>query len=295
MNCKDEQANTGMLILEARAKINLTLDVTGVRDDGYHLVRMIMQSVALHDTVILTARKEPGLALRTDSGAVPADGTNLMWKAADRMIRTFGIREGLDMELQKRIPVAAGLAGGSTDAAAVITGINTLFGLGLDREELMRFALPLGADIPYCILGGTALAEGIGEVLTPLPPMPRCPILIARPDVEVSTGRVYRTLDQTPVLRHPDTEKALRALREGQLPLLAESMENVLEQVTAAAHPEITGIRRQMLETGALGARMSGSGPTVFGLYPDRQSAEAAMQALRQTGAAAQICLTEPF
>ena len=282
------------MTLEARAKINLTLDVTGVRDDGYHLVRMIMQSVKLHDTVQLTARKEPGLSLRTDSPAAPADSSNLMWRAAELLMKNCGIRAGLDMELQKRIPVAAGMAGGSTDAAAVLTGMNELFSLGLSQEELMRLALPLGADIPYCIMGGTALAEGIGEILTPLPAMPACTILVARPDIEVSTGSVYRALDAKPVIRHPDTERALQALQDQSLPDLAGCMENVLEEVTAASRPVITEIRERMLEAGAVGARMSGSGPVVFGLFEERNAAEASLEQLRNADMSLQLYLTEP-
>ena len=287
--------NTGSVTLEARAKINLTLDVTGVRDDGYHLVRMIMQSVKLHDTVSLTAREEPGLTLRTDSPAAPADSSNLMWRAAELLMQKCGISQGLDMELQKRIPVAAGMAGGSTDAAAVFVGMNELFSLGLSREDLMRMALPLGADIPYCIMSGTALSEGIGEILTPLPPMPACTILVARPDIEVSTGSVYRALDARPIARHPDTERALQALREQSLTDLAACMENVLEEVTAAEQPVITEIRACMLDAGAEGARMSGSGPTVFGLYKERSAAEAALEKVRESGLASFVCLTEPF
>lgn len=294
MNCKDEAGKNTSLTLDARAKINLTLDVTGVREDGYHLVRMLMQSISLHDTVTLTVRETPGISLETDSRAIPADSSNLMWKAAERMFSVCGISPGLDMKLQKRIPAAAGLAGGSTDAAAVMLGINRLFRLGLSREELMRLALPLGADIPYCILGGTALAEGIGEILTPLPEMPACTILLARPEIEVSTGWVYRTLDSTLVLRHPDTGEALQALREGQLSRLAACMENVLEQVTVPAHPVVEEIRRQMLESGALGARMSGSGPTVFGIFSDKAAARTALETVQQAGLAAQAMLAEP-
>lgn len=282
------------MTLEARAKINLTLDVTGVRDDGYHLVRMIMQSVKLHDTVQLTAREEPGLSLRTDSPAAPSDSSNLMWRAAELLMKNCGIRAGLDMELQKRIPVAAGMAGGSTDAAAVFTGMNELFSLGLSQEELMRLALPLGADIPYCIMGGTALAEGIGEILTPLPAMPACTILVARPDIEVSTGSVYRALDAKPVIRHPDTERALQALQDQSLPDLAGCMENVLEEVTAASRPVIGEIRERMLEAGAVGARMSGSGPVVFGLFEERNAAEASLEQLRSADMSLQLYLTEP-
>ena len=285
----DTATDKNTRILHPRAKINLTLDVTGRRADGYHLVRMIMQSVTLCDTIYLTARPEPGITLETDSPSIPADEHNLMWKAADKLIRTCGIREGIHMRLEKKIPAAAGLAGGSTDAAAVFTGMNDLFQLGLSREELMRMALPLGADIPYCILGGTALAEGIGEQLTPLPAMPACAILLARPDIEVSTPWAYRTLDDTEVIRHPDTEKMLGALKAGSLTDLASGLENVLEQVTAARYPVIEDIRQHMLACGAIGARMSGSGPTVFGIYKDKKEAASAAEELQRSTLAKEI------
>ncbi len=287
--------NSDCVTIRARAKINLTLDVTGVRADGYHLVRMIMQSVALHDTVRLTAARESGLRLRADSAAVPADSTNLMWRAAELLIKTCGIRSGLDMELRKRIPVAAGMAGGSTDAAAVFVGMNELFSLGLGREELMRLALPLGADIPYCIMGGTALAEGIGEILTPLPDMPACSILIARPDIEVSTGSIYHALDRQETVRHPDTDRALLALKDHSLRDLAGCMDNVLEDVAAGKWPVITEIRHFMQAHGAVGACMSGSGPTVFGLYTEKAAAENALEKLRDAGLASVLHLTEPY
>ncbi len=276
--------NTRRVTRAAHAKINLTLDVTGRRDDGYHLVKMVMQSVGLHDDVTV-AVSDGGQALRgvtlaCGGSGVPEDERNLAWRAAALFYQTTGIAGGCAIRIEKRIPVAAGLAGGSTDAAAVLHALNGLHGAGLTLEQLCEMGLRLGADVPYCLRGGTMLAEGIGEALCPLPAMPHAWVVLCRPPFEVSTAQAYRQLDSAVLLRRPDTDGMLRALRRGSLADMAGLMCNVMERQTAALHPEIGQIRSALCENGALGALMSGSGPTVFGLFDGKAQAERAAEAL---------------
>lgn len=283
------------LVLHAYAKINLGLDVIGKRPDGYHEVRMIMQTIKICDEVTLTRKKEPGIRLEMNPAILPVNAENLAYRAAALLMEEFQIREGVLITLKKVIPVAAGMAGGSSDAAAVLRGINTLFGLGLSDGELCRRGVRLGADIPYCIIGGTMLAEGIGEALTPLPKMPRTPLVIAKPAAGVSTGEVYRRLDAGKVLMHPDIDAVMEGLRRQSVKIIAENLGNVLEAVTIPAHPEIAEIKDVMIEQGALGALMSGSGPTVFGLYESCEQAKRAKEALAQTQLAKELFVTETY
>lgn len=299
------------LKLRAHGKINLGLDVTGRREDGYHLVRMIMQSVGLYDTVELTAEKTPGIRLETSLPFLPVDETNLAYRAAKLLMDEFDVREGVHIRIGKFIPVAGGMAGGSSDAAAVLHGINRLFSLGVDRKGLMERGLKLGADVPFCVLRGTALAEGIGEVLTSLPPMMPCPILIAKPGFSVSTREIYTKLDsvmpaaedhspeaQAFRAMQPDTEGLIRALHEQNLEMLLDSMGNTLECVTSPMHPEIHRLEERMVALGAVRAMMSGSGPTVFGIFTDPEKAKAALEVLRaeaETLQVKQVYLTEPY
>lgn len=267
------------------AKINLVLDVTGKRADGYHELRMVMQTVKLFDTLefaksegvsiqTISAKKEKeGYSEEEFSNAIGSPEKNLAYRAVCQLRDAFGITEGIDITLNKRIPIAAGLAGGSTDAAAAFEAANELFGLGLSKEELMEQAVKLGADIPYCIQKGTALAEGIGEKLTPLPKLPECFFLLVKPDIEVSTKWVYQNLKINEIQRHPDVEGMMGAIREGNLKKIASGMENVLEQVTENKYSIISTIKYEMRRNGALNALMSGSGPTVFGLYANMESA----------------------
>ena len=280
------------LYLKARAKVNLGLDVTGKREDGYHELRMIMQTVNLFDRIKLTATRTPGIRIQTNLRYLPVNETNLAYRAADLLAREFSIKEGIFIDLYKHIPVAAGLAGGSSDAAAVLRGMNTMFSLGLTQEELMERGVRLGADVPYCIAGGTALAEGIGEKLTRLKPPPACHVLLAKPDIHVSTKYVYTHLDLASVREHPPIDRQLAALEEGDLESLAACMGNVLETVTVRAFPVIEEIRAAMLDGGALGAMMSGSGPTVFGLFENEADAQKIADCLREKGSARQIYLT---
>lgn len=276
--------------LAAYAKINLGLDVVRRLENGYHEVKMVMQAIGLHDTLRLEKAKE-GIVLFTDSAEVPNDESNLAYKAARLLKERCGVTEGIAIHLQKRIPVAAGMAGGSTDAAAVLKGMNRLFSLGLSERELCDMGVRLGADVPYCIMGGTALAEGIGEKLTALPDAPDCHVLVAKPPVGVSTKYAYENLKLCGI-RHPDIDGMVSAVREGSLAGIVSRMENVLESVTEKEYPIIAGLKRLMEKNGARKALMSGSGPTVFGIYDDREEAEKAAKELSGMEAGVQTAVT---
>ena len=278
--------------LKARAKINLGLDVLGRRENGYHDVRMVMQSVYLYDNVRLEAREEPGIELSSNLYYLPDDSGNIAYKAAQMMIEEFHLEGGVRITLDKHIPVAAGMAGGSSNAAAVLFGMNRLFGLELTRQELMERGVQLGADVPYCILRGTVLAEGIGEKLTVLPSIPKCAVLIAKPPVSVSTRVVYEALDSKEIVKHPDIDGLIRALEEGSLKHAAACMGNVLEDVTILKYPVIREIKQEMMEAGALNAMMSGSGPTVFGLFENKIKARNAQERIRRKALAKQVYVT---
>ena len=278
--------------LRALGKINLGLDVLGRRENGYHDVRMVMQTVYLYDLITLKKKEEPGIELTTNLSFLPVNENNLAYRAAKLLMDEFGLPGGLLIRLEKHIPVAAGMAGGSSNAAAVLYGMNRLFSLGLTEKELMERGVTLGADVPYCILRGTVLAEGIGEILTPLPPMPRCQILLAKPPVNVSTRMVYEKLDACQIVNHPDIDGLIRGLQDQDLGKVASSMGNVLEEVTIGEYPVIDEIKRIMRESGVLNAMMSGSGPTVFGIYADRAKARAAAARIREQKLAKQVYVT---
>ena len=280
-------------IIEAHAKINLGLDVTGRRKDGYHLVRMIMQELELHDTLYIKKKQHPGVQLETDAPGLAADRSNLIVRAAELILETHAPGKGLQIRLEKRIPLAAGLAGGSADAAAALRGINTVLELGLEKTELCRLGVQLGADIPYCIMGGTALSEGIGEVLTPLPDLPCCYIVLGKPQEGMSTAEAYRELDAMADIRHPDIDGQIRALQEGDLAGVVARLGNVLEPVTVSRQKEVNTIRNILLEAGAVGARMSGSGPTVFGIFTEEEKAQKACSVLKEEPSR-EVILTTP-
>lgn len=263
------------------AKINLGLDVVKKRPDGYHEVRMIMQTIRMYDQIDLEISKEPGIHVQTNLPFLPCDESNLTYKAAKLLMDEFEIQQGVSIDLKKFIPVAAGMAGGSTDAAAVMVGVNRLFHLGLTQQELMKRGVKIGADVPYCIMRGTALAEGIGEILTPLPPMPACHLLIGKPAVNVSTKFVYTNLRADEITDHPDIDGMIEAIRMADLHGIVSRMENVLERVTIPEYPVIDEIKKHMKKHGALGALMSGSGPTVFGVFDDVEKAKRAAAELR--------------
>ena len=269
--------------LKAYGKINLGLDVLRKRDDGYHEVRMIMQTVGLYDRIDIIYRDEPGIEVETNLYYLPNNENNLVHTAADQLLKEFQNPHGVHIKLKKFIPVAAGMAGGSSDAAAVLFGVNKMFGLGLTMEGLMKRGVRIGADVPYCVMRGTALAEGIGEVLTPLPPMPQCQVLIAKPGISVSTKFVYDNLHANDLRpeQHPDIDGMIEAIKNRDVQLLASRFGNVLETVTIKEYPVSEKIKDVMKEYGAAGAMMSGSGPTVFGLFTSPRAAQEAHEVLR--------------
>ena len=294
--------------IKAYAKINLSLDVTGRRDNGYHDVRMVMQSINLYDELTIcrvpcneteggndALDKNGRITIESDTTAVPLNEDNLIYKAAKLIMDECGIKDGVRIVLKKNIPVAAGMAGGSTDAAAVFKGMNSLFELGLEQERLCAMGVKIGADVPYCIMGGTALSEGIGEILTPMRAMPGCIILIAKPDISVSTGYVYTAFDSLKEKMHPDVDAMISAIDLGDIREVSKLLGNSLEGVTQEEYPIIKEIKQIMLGNKALGALMSGSGPTVFGLYDDRVQAEETAKMLRQLSGIKDIFVTEPY
>lgn len=281
--------------VKALAKINLGLDVTGIREDGYHMVRMIMQTIDLYDWVTIEKMRKPGIKLETNLNFLPADEHNIAYKAAALLQERFPQIGGVSLKIRKCIPVAAGMAGGSTDAAAVLFGMNRMYELGLKKSQLMELGLKLGADVPYCILRGTALAEGIGEKLTRIDPMPDCYILIAKPSVSVSTGLVYQKLDALEQPYHPDIDGIMDAIREQDLKQMCDCMGNILEYVTIPMHPQITTIKEKMLELGAMATMMSGSGPTVFGIFEDEEKVKLAKEKIKETDIARQVYVARPF
>ncbi len=277
---------------QAYAKINLSLDVLRRREDGYHELRMVMQTVDICDDLMIERTDEPGIEIRTDREELPVNGDNLIYKAAELLFGEKGIRQGVRVTLTKRIPIAAGMAGGSADAAAAMHGLNELFGMGYSLEELQRLGVKLGADIPYCLAGGTMLSEGIGEILTPLPAPPACFLVVAKPDLNVSTAFVYGNLHADSLPYHPDVDGMVEALRAGSLKGITDRMGNVLETVTAKKYPVIEQIKGLLRDQGAENALMSGSGPSVFGVFTQRGQAEAAARAVADRGLAGQIFVT---
>ena len=275
--------------LKALAKINLGLDVLGRRENGYHDVRMVMQTMYLYDNITLQKIEEPEIQLKTNLHFLPLDDKNIAYKAAKMLMEEFQIPGGIRITLDKHIPVAAGLAGGSSNAAAVLVGMNRMYDLGLSEQNLMDRGVKLGADVPYCIMRGTVLAEGIGEILTPLDPLSKCYILVAKPTVSVSTKTVYEKLDSHEIEDHPDIDGILEGLKNADLKKVASSMGNVLERVTVDDHPIIEDIKKVMKENGALNAMMSGSGPTVFGIYEDKKLAKQAQQKIKKEGLTNQV------
>ena len=278
--------------LKALAKINLGLDVLGRRENGYHDVRMVMQSIYLYDEVKLEKTAEPGITTVSNLSFLPTGDGNIAYKAARLLQEEFQITEGIKITLNKHIPVAAGLAGGSSNAAAVLFGMNRMFRLGLSQKDLMDRGVRLGADVPYCIMRGTVLAEGIGEKLSVLPAMPKCTVLIAKPPVSVSTKVVYEALDAKEITEHPDIDGIIEGLKNNSLKQVAACMGNVLEDVTVPMHPVIDQIKQEMKSAGALNAMMSGSGPTVFGLFESRADAREAQRRIREKSLTRQVYVT---
>lgn len=281
--------------LRALAKINLGLDILGKREDGYHEVKMIMQTIQMYDVLELHKKKEPGISLTVNVSFIPTDERNLVYRAAAMLMEEFHVQEGLSIRLDKFIPVAAGMAGGSSDAAAAFVGVNRLFHLGLSQEELMERAVKVGADVPYCIMRGTALAEGIGEKLTALPPVPPCYVLVGKPAVSVSTKMAYENLNLETIKKRPDIDGMISDIENGNLMEMTEKMANVFEPGIIREYPVIQQIKDFMEENGALRAMMSGSGPTVFGIFDDKEKMERAAEGLRAGGLAKTVFSTEVF
>ncbi len=289
-----------MVLKKAYAKVNLGLDITGRRDDGYHMVRMIMQSLNIYDELTFEMSDDPEINISPageNDNNLSLGKDNLIYKAAERISQIAGYKGGINITLKKNIPIAAGMAGGSSDCAATLKGVNELLGAGLTEEQLRDIGVKLGADVPYCIMGGTALSEGIGEILTPLPPLPTCIFVVAKPAVSVSTAEAYggydRLAEERPDLVHPDIDGQVEALKNGDLKGLTDRFLNVLEYVTAEKYSEIRELEEMMKNAGALNAMMSGSGPTVFGIFDSEEKALKAVSMIDSSGLAKQLFRTE--
>lgn len=263
-------------ITKSYAKINLTLDVLNTLPNGYHEVRMIMQTLNLFDYIVLDKQK-CGISLSTDKTLLPNDRGNIAYSAAELFFKETGVHGGIKINIQKNIPIAAGLAGGSSDAAAVLCALNLLYDTNLTDEKLAELGLKLGADVPFCIFGGTQLAEGIGEKLTSLSSLTQMPVVLIKPSCEISTADIYSRIDTSENLSHPDTEAALNAINASDYETLFSHMSNIMENVTAELYPEIHSIKEQLTALGAKAALMSGSGPTVYGIFTDNAAAKKAI------------------
>ena len=281
------------LQLKAYGKINLGLDVIRKRPDGYHDLDMIMQMVDVYDDVIIEKKAGEEIVVKADAAVLSNGKDNLAYMATKMLFDEFGIKSGVEITIHKRIPIAGGMAGGSSDCATTLIGINEMFNLGLSKQQLMERGVKLGADVPYCVLGGTAIARGIGEVLTPLPTPPQCHVIIANPPISVSTAYVYGHIRPDEITKRPDIEQMTLAIKEQDLNKLSDLLYNVMEEVTVSEYPVIEKLKSIMLENGALNSIMSGSGPTVFGLFDDRKKAQAAMKALDSKELTEQLYLTK--
>jgi 4-diphosphocytidyl-2-C-methyl-D-erythritol kinase len=270
--------------LEAKAKINLTLDVLYKRPDGYHQVEMVMQEISLKDHLVVSLLPGKDIRIVSNSKAIPGGEANLAFKAAKLLMDEFDLDAGVEIKIFKEIPVAAGLAGGSADAAAVLKGMNELFDLGLSTEELMRFGEKLGADVPFCVMGGTALACGKGEELTRLPPVPPASLVLIKPPYSVSTREVYNRLKINSIRKRPDTRAVIESIKKGDLEGISRGLCNVLEEVTFAKHPELEKFKEMLKARGAFGSVMSGSGPAVYGIFETKKDAQKAADSLSLPG-----------
>lgn len=299
------------LVKKAYAKVNLALDVIRKREDGYHDVCMIMQNLDLYDTLTFTVENintpqktcsseansdnQPQITITTNKEGIPTDERNLIYKAIQLMFDKYDIKAKIHVNLEKNIPVEAGMAGGSTDCAATLHAVNELFNLNLETQTLMELGVKLGADVPFCVLAKTALSEGIGEVLTPITGLFNCYVLVVKPPIGVSTATVYKNLKINELDHHPDVPGMVVALTLGDLEQISSRMENVLESVTVNLHPEIEQLKTIMKENGALNAIMSGSGPTVFGLFTSKELAENAASVIRERTSYKEIFVTTPI
>ena len=282
--------------LKAYGKINIGLDVIRKREDGYHDLDMIMQTVGVYDDVIIS--REDGtqtyeIEVSTDADILPNDKGNLAFMAAKVLMEAYDIKSKVKIDINKRIPIAGGMAGGSADCAAVLRGVNKLFQLGLTDEQLQEYGVKLGADVPYCIVGGTKRAQGIGEILTDLPTPPKCYVIIAKPDAFVSTKFVYSHIRPAQIENHPDIDGIIESIKAGDLYGMCEKIANVMEDVTIPEYPIIQKVKDILKSNGAVNALMSGSGPTVFGIYDDEEKAKQSMDALSGKEFVSQLYLTK--
>ena len=294
-----EQTINNYFSIKAYAKVNLALDVLRRRPDGYHDVKMIMQNLDIYDElefeVIARDTEDVRIDLTVNKEGIPTDDRNLVYKAIVMLFGAFNIKSHIAVNLIKNIPAEAGMAGGSTDCAAALKAVNVLYNLGLTTDELMKYGVKLGADVPYCILGRTAISEGIGEVLTPIKGLPSVHVLVAKPPVNVSTKEIYTNLKANELKKHPDVDGMVEALESENLNAIAARMENVLETVTVDMHPEIEELKELMKEQGALNAIMSGSGPTVFGLFEDKDKVWEAAMLISDQNKAPEVFITRPI
>ena len=282
--------------LKAYGKINIGLDVIRKREDGYHDLDMIMQTVGVYDDVIIS--REDGtqtyeIEVSTDADILPNDKGNLAFMAAKVLMEAYEIKSKVKIHINKRIPIAGGMAGGSADCAAVLRGVNQLFQLGLTDEQLQEYGVKLGADVPYCIVGGTKRAQGIGEILTDLPTPPKCYVIIAKPDAFVSTKFVYSHIRPAQIENHPDIDGIIESIKAGDLYGMCEKIANVMEDVTIPEYPIIQKVKDILKSNGAVNALMSGSGPTVFGIYDDEEKAKQSMDVLSGKEFVSQLYLTK--
>ncbi|MFT8315253.1 MAG: 4-(cytidine 5'-diphospho)-2-C-methyl-D-erythritol kinase [Clostridium sp.] len=269
------------MLLKAYAKINISLDIIGKREDGYHLLKMIMQAIDLYDVMNIN-KIDNGIKLSCDKQYVPTDEKNIAYKAAKLFMDTYNIKSGISIEINKNIPVAAGLAGGSTDGAAVLRAMRDIFSIDVTDEELMELGLKLGADVPYCILGGTALCEGIGEKITPLKSFKNKILILVKPNFGVSTKEVYKNFDIERVFKHPDMNSLIKAMERDDLEFISNNMKNLLENVTIRKYSMLKNIKDSMLRYGALGSMMSGSGPSIFGFFDDMLKAQWCFEGMKE-------------
>ena len=289
---KQRDLQSIMVKERAYGKINLGLDVLRRRPDGYHELKMIMQTVDIYDDLTFQKRQEPGIVLRIEGADLTAGTDNLICRAANLLLQEKAITEGVEITLKKRIPIAAGMAGGSADAAAALRGLSTLFAMGYSTEELQKLGVKLGADIPYCLVGGTMLSAGIGEILTPLTPPPACHLVVAKPPIDVSTAFVYGHLQADKLTYHPDIDGMAQALAVGDLKGITDRMGNVLETVTEREYSVIGELKELMREMGAENALMSGSGPTVFGICKEKEQASQIAAVIEERGLAGAVFVT---
>ena len=281
--------------LKARAKINLGLDVIGRRENGYHDVRMVMQTVGLYDRIIMTRIPEEEIRIKTNIGFLPVNENNLVYKAIMLMKNKYKLDGGIEVDLNKFIPVAAGMAGGSSDAACALFGMNRLFELNVPMRELMKLGVEIGADVPYCLMRGTALAEGRGEILTKIAPCPKAWIVLAKPPVGLSTPAVYKAIDSLNIGYHPDTDGIIKAIKNNDVYEISSKLSNVLEEASIPMCPMIGQIKEKLLLSGAIGSLMSGSGPTVYGIFDDVKKAENAVNVIKDEFKIRDVILTKIF